>query len=379
MSYIPLPRCLRFYGRDITERKKAEEALSRERDILHTIMENTGAMLVYLDRQFNFIAANSAYVNASGHTREELIGHNHFALFPNEENQAIFAQVRDTGVPVLFHDKPFVYVDQPERGVTYWDWTLIPVKDTSGQVQGLVFSLLETTQRVRTEDKLRTYERLATLGQVAGSISHEIRNPLAAIDTSVYYLRRKLVGTGEVKTLEDKVREHLERTHESVLYATEIIQSFLDLTRMKEPRPAPLDLRAITAEVISGNTIPPAVEVTQDFPDTAVMVGGEAGQLRIALRNIIDNAVQAMAGSGKLSLTIRQRDGQAELSAADTGPGIPPENLDKVFEPLFTTKAKGIGFGLSIAKLVVERHGGTIRALPTTGTGATIVIHLPLL
>jgi PAS domain S-box-containing protein len=125
------------------------QALETERDTLQTIMESTHAQLAYLDPDFSFVRVNSAYARGSGHSREELIGHGHFDLFPNAENQAIFEQVRDTGQPAVFHAKPFEYADQPERGVTYWDWTLVPVKEGDGRVRGLVLSLLDVTDQVR--------------------------------------------------------------------------------------------------------------------------------------------------------------------------------------------------------------------------------------
>ncbi|MDP3879262.1 MAG: PAS domain S-box protein [Dehalococcoidales bacterium] len=145
-------------AQDISKRRRAEEALARGKSVLETIMENTGAMLAYLDRDFNFLATNSSYLNDSGHSGEELIGKNHFEFFPNEENRAIFEKVRDTGETVTFHDKPFEFVDQPWRGVTYWDWTLVPVKDSSGQVNSLVLSVTETTPRVKAEESLRQSE-----------------------------------------------------------------------------------------------------------------------------------------------------------------------------------------------------------------------------
>jgi PAS domain S-box-containing protein len=132
--------------------------------MLQVIMENTPAQLVYLDPDFNFVRFNTPYVEGSGHTREALMAHNHFELFPSRENQAIFERVRETGQPVAFHAKPFEYADQPERGTTYWDWTLVPVKDGGGQVQGLVFSLMDVTERKRTEEALREQARaLATM------------------------------------------------------------------------------------------------------------------------------------------------------------------------------------------------------------------------
>ena len=140
--------------RDITRRKQAKEAITKEKNVLRAIMENTGTMLAYLDPEFNFVAVNSAYAKGTGHTVEEMIGGNRFALFPNEESQAIFEMVRDTGKAVTYYDKPFKYAYHPERGVTYWNWTLAPVKDETGNVQGLVLSLTETTQRKEMEQEL---------------------------------------------------------------------------------------------------------------------------------------------------------------------------------------------------------------------------------
>jgi len=143
------------------ERRHAQDlatTLQRERDMLEVIMETTSTQLAYLDSDFNFIKVNSAYARGSGHTAEELIGKNHFAFFPDPENQAIFEKVRDAGKPVQYTAKPFVYADQPERGVTYWDWALSPVKDASGCVQGLVLSLIDVTEKTRAEEALRASE-----------------------------------------------------------------------------------------------------------------------------------------------------------------------------------------------------------------------------
>ena len=131
------------------------DALMQETDTLETIMENTGAQIAYLDSDFNFVKVNSAYARGSGYPAEELIGQNHFDLFPNEENKAIFEQVRDTGKAVEFHDKPFEYAYQPWRGTTYWDWTLVPITNNSGRAKGFVLSLIDTTERKKMEEELQ--------------------------------------------------------------------------------------------------------------------------------------------------------------------------------------------------------------------------------
>jgi PAS domain S-box-containing protein len=136
--------------------KDIRDTLQKENSILKEMLNETENMhLVYLDRDFNFVRVNEAYAKTCGYKPEEMIGKNHFALYPGEEVEAIFKRVRDTGVPVKFHDKPFAFPDQPERGVTYWDWTLTPVKNEAGEVEGLVFSLVETTERMKAEEALQ--------------------------------------------------------------------------------------------------------------------------------------------------------------------------------------------------------------------------------
>jgi len=154
------PATINFLN-DITERKRAEEALAHERDLLQSVMDGAGrAHLAYLDRDFNFVRVNETYAAACGYRPEEMVGKNHFVLYPHAENEAIFRRVRDTGQPFEIHDKPFEYPDQPERGTTWWDWTLIPVMDADSQVTGLIFSLFETTDRKRAEEALRESEEM---------------------------------------------------------------------------------------------------------------------------------------------------------------------------------------------------------------------------
>ncbi|MEF8873460.1 MAG: PAS domain S-box protein [Candidatus Thermoplasmatota archaeon] len=156
---------------DISERKEIEEEKEEQYNVLQAIMENTDSQLVYLDKDFNFIYVNSAYAESAGYTREELLGENHFELFPDEENKEIFEKVRDTGEPITYHDKPFEYPDDPERDTTYWNWNLAPVKDDEGEVQGLVLSLMETTERVKQEKEIKEKnERIEFLNSLITSI-----------------------------------------------------------------------------------------------------------------------------------------------------------------------------------------------------------------
>ncbi len=169
-AWLQQEETLRRAERDVED---LTTTLQAERDILRTMMENTQVHLAYLDPDFNFVLANSAYAKGSGHLLSDLIGRNHFALFPDPENQSIFERVIVTGEMVEFKEKPFHFPDQPERGVTYWDWTLVPVKDSDDRVQGLVFSLADVTESVRARRRIQELadEARQRAGQLEATVS----------------------------------------------------------------------------------------------------------------------------------------------------------------------------------------------------------------
>ena len=129
--------------RDISERKSIETRIKMKKDILEIIMENIRTGVAYLDRDFNFMNVNSAYAKESGFTKEDIVGQNHFELFPNKENEDIFHNVRDTGTAKEIFDRPYEFPNHYKRSSTHWNWSLVPVKDGSGRVFSLVLTLRE--------------------------------------------------------------------------------------------------------------------------------------------------------------------------------------------------------------------------------------------
>ena len=151
----------------LAENQSLAADLAEERDVLRTVMEHTDVHLAYLDPEFRFVRVNTAYERGSGYAKEELLGQRHFDLFPDPENQAIFERVRDTGEAFRVYAKPFTYINQPERGTTYWDWSLVPVMDAQGDVLGLVLSLTDVTERIRVDEEVHVRNRrLAVLNAV---------------------------------------------------------------------------------------------------------------------------------------------------------------------------------------------------------------------
>ncbi len=155
-----------LYSKDITARKQAMQALVLATELQNRFFDSIDVQIAYMDCNFNFIRVNNAYAKSDGRSPEFFVGKNHFELYPNRENQAIFQRVVETGVPFSVYEKPFEHPEHPERGVTYWDWSVQPVRGPDGTVEGIVLSLLDVTERVRAQTQQKaTEERLRTLSR----------------------------------------------------------------------------------------------------------------------------------------------------------------------------------------------------------------------
>lgn len=188
--------------RDITDREQAMEALRETNELLEKIFSTTHLSIAYLDPDFNFMHVNRAYAAAGGHDEAFFVGKNHFDLYPHPENEAIFRRVVETGEAYSTLAKPFEYPDQRELGVTYWDWTLHPVKDNTGAVEGLLLCLLDVTERIRGEKALHETKRLleSTLASLADAVfvvepsSRRIIACNPALERVFGYTEKEVVG-----------------------------------------------------------------------------------------------------------------------------------------------------------------------------------------
>lgn len=197
-------------------------AAPRASDVLIAMLDHTQAQVAYLDTAFNFVEVNAAYVQGCGHTRAELVGRNHFDLFPNDENLALFRQVRDSGQAITYAAKPFVFADRPELGVTYWNWVLKPVVADDGCVVGLLLSLLDVTARQRSEDALAESEaryRLLAESMADGLASLDVHGRISYVNDEfcrmLGYPREELLGRQHL----DVVPPALQPRHQQELVA----------------------------------------------------------------------------------------------------------------------------------------------------------------
>jgi signal transduction histidine kinase len=215
-------------------------------------------------------------------------------------------------------------------------------------------------------------ERVNTIGEIAGMIGHDLRNPLTGISSAAYYLKRKY---GSV--MDEKGRDMLEVIEKDVNYSNKIVSDLLDYSR-----PIQLDLREMNpksalTEALSHVEFPKNVQLI-DLTKSAPTIRIDADKIKRVFINLIKNAVDAMPNGGKLTVTSEKVNGAVKIAFADNGMGISEENLKKLFGPLFTTKAKGMGLGLAICKRIVEAHGGRISVESSVNKGTTFTITIPL-
>jgi signal transduction histidine kinase len=246
--------------------------------------------------------------------------------------------------------------------------------------------LLEDRVRRRTEEletavrsleeaqaELVRKERLALLGELAGGVGHELRNPLGVMTNAVYYLRTVLVDPPEA------VSDYLGILHNQIQLSEKIVRDLLDFARIRPPSPAPTDVRDLAETQLTRIGDLEDVLFEWDFPDDLPTAYVDPGQMGQVIQNLMMNAKQAVVESGGGTVTVRARDEDSHVvvEVADTGPGVPPNVAEVIFEPLFTTKARGIGLGLSVSRSLVEANGGRLWLVSRPDRGATFAVRLP--
>jgi PAS domain S-box-containing protein len=230
-----------------------------------------------------------------------------------------------------------------------------------------------TRELRRTQEQLLRRERLAALGEIAGSIAHELRNPLGAIRNATYFLN--MVLTRELK---DRAGRHLEIINDEIERSDRIITALLDYARGRPCNPAPSDLAEIIEDAMGMAHLPQGIRVRNSIPQGLPQVNVDDSQVTQVFANLLTNAAQALCGRGMISIAANRVNGHVRVSVSDNGPGIAPENMQRMFEPLFSTKAFGVGLGLPVCKSFIEANSGSIEVESEPGKGATFTVSLPV-
>jgi PAS domain S-box-containing protein len=365
--------------------------------LLADVIERVAHPVFVKDREFRFVLINRAFCDLLGRAHDELIGRTDYDFFPAAEAdffRSVDERVFRTGMPINIDEEPITdAAGQTHRLQT----TKIPLAGAAGDFTHLIGTITDVTQLKAVEEALRSAneeleraveersdalrdaqqallrkERLAVLGQLAGGLAHQIRNPLAAMATAAAILRKKL-GTHA----DDDVRQALNVIREEVWEANRIITDLLDYARVKPPSRGDVPVRALLDAAIEHAKPPPNVVIAWDVDD-GLVVRVDERQMRDALGNVVRNAIEAMPSGGTLRITAHAGEEGTVIGVEDSGPGITRASIAHLFEPLVTSKPLGLGLGLSTARALVENQGGTIRCATQRGSGARFEIRVPI-
>ena len=397
---------------DITGSKRAEEVISKSEEKYRRVIETAFEGIIFLDADTCMTFVNNQMAFMLGYTVEEMLGQKLESFL--DENQLRDHQLQMKENAFEMKD---VYEQCFKRKDGGKHWTLMSPRaifDSDGNLEGFFGMITDINERKIAEQQLTEYtgrleemvddrtrelrdaqeqlmrqERLALLGQVAGSIGHELRNPLGVISNAIYFLKMSQPNASE------KVKEYLTIIEKEARTSDKIITDLLDFARHRSVDRESVPVADLIHEMFERFPAPLSVTVTLDIPPELPKIFVDPHNLVQILGNLTVNACQAMPKGGQLSIACRQASISSDplitepstapstnnwvlMTIKDSGMGIPVENMPKLFEPLFTTKTKGIGLGLAVSRKLIEANGGYIEVESEAGLGSTFTLWLPV-
>ena len=267
-------------------------------------------------------------------------------------------------------------------------YTLSHVRDASGTLTGIALFFKDLTRVEQLEERERLRDRLAALGEMAAAIAHELKNPLAGIEVMAGLLRRKVSGSPDAQSILTDIINEAKMANATVVEVLDYVRPL----SLETERTSIADVLHAALHIAEGKAPRGGVQVHTSIPGDLPGVHGDRHQLCQVFTNLLINAFEALAGRGSVWVAAEQGaiegdhtqpDGPAQIptvvvQVADDGPGLPPEMVDRMFNPFFTTKAQGSGLGLAIVRKVVDAHDGRIDVSSATGLGTRFTVTLPV-
>jgi PAS domain S-box-containing protein len=378
--------------RDLTKHEGLWGKLRQERNKAQQYLNIAGVIIVAINNEGIITLINKKGCDVLGYEENELVEKNWYDLCVPErdrkERKGSHKRLMSGNYDVVEDYENSILTKSGEERIIAWHNTLI--KDEKGHILGTLSSGEDITERKQTEEELIRSEKLASLGQLAASVAHEVNNPLAGI---MVYLKLLLKKHRNKEIQSESTEEQLVKMEKELDRTTRIIRNLLDFARQSEPSMRPVEINKVTeaALLLVGNQINlENISLEKELDPDLPLVHADADKIQQVLINIILNAIQAMPDGGKLTISTSTADGVKIMDAfknciridiKDTGVGIPKENLHKLFTPFFTTKGKGtgVGLGLSVVHGIIGKHKGKIDVESEPNVGTTFSIYLEVM
>ncbi|MGA3290085.1 MAG: PAS domain S-box protein [Candidatus Bathyarchaeia archaeon] len=380
---------------DITEIRKVQDALMESESQYRQLVNVAQEGIWVLDNSYRTVFVNPQITEMLGFAQSELVGKSLFDFLDKKDNEQAkhFLEQNKQGVKRHF-DCEF---GRKDGSRVYASIAASVIYDDEGNPSGTLAMVSDITRNKVLEIKVNNYskhlksmvelrtaqlkdanerlvrsERLAAIGELAGMIGHDLRNPLTGIKNAAYYLKKKGQTISEAQA-----KEMLEIIDKAIDHSNKIINDLIDYSREMHLDLTECTPRTLLEEAMRMIQVPDRIQIVNHvLGETWFRV--DADKIMRVFINLIKNAVDAMPEKGTLEITSRQTKDNVEIAFVDTGTGIPDETLPKIFSPLFTTKAQGMGFGLAICKRIIESHRGTITVKTAVNKGTTFTITLPI-
>jgi two-component system nitrogen regulation sensor histidine kinase NtrY len=343
------------------------QRVADERALIAAVLENVAAGVVSIDPSGRIFTCNGAALNMLRQPEEAVVGRSFEEAWSDPERARLAAVVREAD--------PLARASREVHLILGGEWKTFEAKitalrDETGGVQGRVLVLEDLTELIKAQ-------QLAAWNEAARRIAHEIKNPLTPIRLAAERLLMKH-RQGDA-ALGQAIEEGVEIIVREVATLQGMVDEFSRYARMPRPRPAPVDLPKLVGETLHlYRNLKPGVDVEGEVDPAVATVSIDGEQVKRALINLLDNAVEATEAPGRVTVWAHAVNGHLEIQVADTGRGIPPESKEKLFLPYYSTKGRGTGLGLAIVHRIVTDHQGSIRVEDNVPQGTVFTVELPI-
>ena len=380
-----------------------EEALRESEQRFRGLIEHSPAAIFFKDREGCLRLVNPRFLQMYGKTEDEVLGKTGYEIAPRKFAAQVDAQDRKVlATYTMVEEELDISLADGERHAILV--TKYPVTNASGEAIGVGTIHSDITDRKLAETRIAQHneelrravqartgemealmarmvrqEKLATIGQIAGSIAHELRNPLSVIQQSLFFLNR-LDQRGRLASIHPKIPEYFQLMNAEINKTERVISQLLSFVRSQPPSPQRFDLRGLINDVLLQQPLGEAVRLHMMLVPQAYELYADPWYIQHVFLNLLSNANDACEGQGSVTIYARidETAHQYHIAVRDTGQGIPDDELHLVFEPLFTRKVWGTGLGLSLCQQLIEQHGGEISLESQQGCGTTVTFRLPM-